>query len=58
MIVRCALIQSGIVINVIMADPDMYQPDGYEVVASDAANIGDAFADGVFVPAETEGNAP
>lgn len=48
MITRCALIQNGTVVNVIMADPAEYQPDGYEVVASETANIGDTYSEGVF----------
>lgn len=58
MITRCALIQNDTVINVIMADPAEYQPEGFTVTASDTDNIGDAYADGVFTPPETEVNAP
>jgi hypothetical protein len=54
MVVRCALIQNNQVINVIMADPAEYQPEGFEVVASDTANINDSYADGVFTPSESE----
>lgn len=50
MIIRCAVIESGLVANVIMADPAEYQPEGSTVVASDTANIGDTYADGEFIP--------
>lgn len=52
---RYALINTvtGLVENVIELDPegDLTQPDGYAVVASDSANIGDKYAEGVFAPA-------
>lgn len=45
-------ISTSLVENVIELDPDgdLTQPEGYEVVASDTASIGDTYADGVFTP--------
>lgn len=54
MIVRCTLIQNGAVVNVIMADPAEYQPEGFIVLPSDTANIGDSYVDGVIVPVPQE----
>lgn len=51
---RYALINMAttLVENVIELDPegDLTQLDGYEVVASDSANIGDTYGNGVFTP--------
>lgn len=51
---RYAYIDSStmIVVNLIEVDPDIpYTPDeGYQIVPSDTANIGDTYVDGVFVP--------
>ncbi|MEJ6817679.1 tail fiber assembly protein [Pseudomonas sp. LF-5] len=51
---RYALINMAttLVENVIELDPegDLTQPDGYAVVASDSANIGDTYGNDVFTP--------
>jgi hypothetical protein len=52
MATRCALIHDGTVINVIMAGPTEYNPEAYEIVASDTANIVDTYIDGVFTSPE------
>ena len=55
--VRYALIDksSGEVINVIIVDPQVawQPPEGFEIVPSDTANIGDRYVEGEFVRDET-----
>ena len=46
---RCAHIVSGVVANVILADPTTFTyGDGSLVVATDTAQVGDSYASGVF----------
>jgi 16S rRNA G1207 methylase RsmC len=46
---RCAHIVSGVVANIILADPAVFSyGDGSLVVANSANNIGDTYAGGVF----------
>jgi hypothetical protein len=52
---RCAQILNGVVVNVIEADPTSFAPgDGSLIVASDTAQCGDAYANGVFTPAAAQ----
>lgn len=44
---RCARIKDGLVVNVELGDP----ADDPALVATDTAQIGDAYADGTFTPA-------
>jgi hypothetical protein len=46
---RCAHIVSGIVVNIILADPVLFSyGDGSLVVANSTNNIGDTYSNGVF----------
>lgn len=53
---RAALIEvaTGIVVNVIVVDEDFVPPDGFIVVPSDTASIGDSYVDGEFFPPAPE----
>lgn len=44
---RCAQLAAGVVVNVILAEPN-----GDDVIASATANIGDSYAGGVFTPGQ------
>lgn len=44
---RVAVIENGVVINIIRADPD-HQIGDFFLVSSEVANIGDRYSDGVF----------
>ena len=47
---RYALIQNGVVTNVIEAPEGWQPPQGVRAVPSDTAGIGDTYADGEFTP--------
>ena len=52
---RYAIIQSGIVINVIEADPEhLPSLPGMQLLASETAGVGWAYADGAFTPPVTQ----
>jgi hypothetical protein len=49
MIQRCAVVRNGLVENVIICDPrSAHLLADYAIIASDSANIGFSYADGVF----------
>jgi len=48
---RYALVDNGVVVNMVLADPSFVPANGETMVPSDAANVGDAYANGVFTPA-------
>lgn len=55
---RYALVKDGIVINAVEWDGETeYAPDG-ELVASDTAQIGDAYDGSVFTPPSDDGSNP
>ena len=46
---RCAQIRSGVVVNLVEADPSTFNPgDGSIIIATDTAQIGWTFASGAF----------
>ncbi|WP_051231141.1 hypothetical protein [Kaistia adipata] len=47
---RTSVINGGIVTNVVLAGDGWVPPEGAAAVASETANIGDFYADGVFTP--------
>ena len=47
---RAALIKDGLVVNVIIAGETYKVPEGFILVESDTANIGDIFQGGIFLP--------
>ena len=52
---RYAIIESGIVINVIEADPEhLPSLPGQQLLASETAGVGWAYADGAFTPPVTQ----
>lgn len=55
--IRTAVIGGGVVVNVIVA-PEDFELDGFTLVASETAQIGDAYADGVFTPPDAEPPIP
>lgn len=57
--VRCAAVQGGKVINVLIADPATDSlPGGATLIASDSANIGDDCAGGVFTAPQEVSDYP
>ena len=48
---RYALVDNGVVVNMVLADPSFVPANGETMVPSDTANVGDTYASGVFTPA-------